>query len=188
MMGYMNNVAKTEESIDSEGFLHSGDVGRLDEDGMLFITGRIKELLISAGGENIPPVPHEQNLKKECPAISNAMMVGDKRKFMSVLITLRTEPNADGTFTDILTGNAAKVSADSKTVAEAQKDPKWKAYIENGIKAANLKAVSRAARFSKYQILDGDFSVPGGELGPTLKLRRKVATANNMALIESLYA
>jgi long-chain-fatty-acid--CoA ligase ACSBG len=76
MLGYMKDVAKTCEAIDSEGFLHSGDVGAVDpQTGLLRITGRIKELIIGAGGENIAPVPVEDKLKAEMPALSNVMMV-----------------------------------------------------------------------------------------------------------------
>ena len=88
-MGYLLMEDKTHESYDNEGWLHSGDVGRVDEDGFLFITGRIKEIIITAGGENIPPVLIEDTLKGELPCISNAMLIGDKRKFLSVILTFK---------------------------------------------------------------------------------------------------
>merc|ERR1719271_1800737 len=91
MMGYMKDAAKTAEAIDSDGWLHSGDVGVMDNDGLLHITGRIKELIITAGGENIAPVPIEDKLKELCPAISNVMMVGDKRKYNVILLSVKTE-------------------------------------------------------------------------------------------------
>ncbi|XP_069482831.1 long-chain-fatty-acid--CoA ligase ACSBG2-like isoform X2 [Ambystoma mexicanum] len=91
-MGYLNMAEMTTEALDEEGWLHSGDIGKLDQDGFLTITGRIKELVITAGGENIPPVPIEEALKKEVPIISNTMVVGDKRKFLSMLITLKDPP------------------------------------------------------------------------------------------------
>lgn len=88
-MGYLRMEDKTHEAIDDEGWLHSGDIGRLDSDGFLFITGRIKELIITAGGENVAPVLLEDNLKAELPCLSNSMVIGDKRKFLSVLLTLK---------------------------------------------------------------------------------------------------
>lgn len=78
MIGYLKNDDATKGTIDSQGFLHSGDRGKILPDGMLKITGRIKELIISAGGENIAPVPVEDNFKLECVACSNIMMVGEQ--------------------------------------------------------------------------------------------------------------
>ena len=88
-MGYLNNEEKTREAVDEWGWLHSGDIGRVDDKGFMYITGRIKELIITAGGENVAPVPIEDIIKEECPAISNCMLIGDKRKFLAMLITLK---------------------------------------------------------------------------------------------------
>ena len=79
-MGYLHDEQKTREAIDPEGWLHSGDVGRVDEEGYLRITGRIKEILITAGGENVAPVLIEDTIKEEVPIISNCMVIGDRRK------------------------------------------------------------------------------------------------------------
>ena len=90
-MGYLNDENKTVESFNEEGWLRTGDLGKIDE-GFLYITGRLKELIITAGGENIPPVQIETNLKNELPnLISNSMLIGDKRKFLSILITLKCQ-------------------------------------------------------------------------------------------------
>jgi long-chain-fatty-acid--CoA ligase ACSBG len=95
-MGYLNDEAKTQESFDEDGYLHTGDTARMDEDTFMYITGRIKELIITAGGENIAPVPIEDHLKLELPKlISNCMVVGDKRKYLSILVTLKTIVNVD---------------------------------------------------------------------------------------------
>ena len=89
-MGYLNNVAKTEETFNSDGWLHTGDIAKIDVDGFLFITGRLKELIITAGGENVAPIPIEDRIKAELPDIvSNCMLVGDKKKYLVVLVTLK---------------------------------------------------------------------------------------------------
>ena len=89
MMGYLFNEEKTGEAIDADGWLHSGDIGRELSNGYLKITGRIKELIITAGGENVPPVLIEDGIMEELPCISNAMLIGDRRKFLSCLLTLK---------------------------------------------------------------------------------------------------
>merc|ERR1719253_2288525 len=149
MLGYMANpdlgdehVAeinqKTEESIDEEGWLHSGDKGCIDDRGMLRITGRYKELIIGAGGENVAPVPIEDNVKKLCPGISNAMMVGDRRKYNVLLVTLKTV-GATGELpgSDQLAGAAKEVDPEAKTIAEAQQSAAWKAAIDKAVTETN---------------------------------------------------
>lgn len=88
-MGYYKNAEETMKSIDNDGFLHSGDMGKLTAEGILFITGRVKELIITAGGENIPPILIENEIKNILPFISNVMAVGDMKKFLTCLISLK---------------------------------------------------------------------------------------------------
>ncbi|KAG2466574.1 ACBG2 ligase, partial [Polypterus senegalus] len=170
-MGYLHSEEKTKEAIDSEGWLHSGDLGKHDEDGFLYITGRIKELIITAGGENIPPVPIEDSVKEAIPIISNAMLIGDKRKFLSMLLTLKCNVNDSGEPLDELTHqvkefcrllgcNAHRVS----DIAGQENHPVYKA-IQEGIDRVNAKATSNAQKIQKWLLLERDFSVPGGELG-----------------------
>jgi long-chain-fatty-acid--CoA ligase ACSBG len=188
MLGYMHNEAKTRETIDDLGFLHSGDVGRVGSDGLLYITGRIKELIITAGGENIAPVPIEDIVKTNCPALSCVMMVGDQRKYNVCLVTLKTTPTADGGFTNQLTNEALAVSPGVTTVEEACACPVWTEYITAGIKATNAVAVSNAQKIQKFKVLPVDFSVAGNELTPTLKLKRSTVSTKYASEIEKLYA
>ena len=95
-MGYLFDKDKTLNAIDDEGWLHSGDLGSMDEDGFYTIVGRIKEIIITAGGENIAPVNIEDEIKKELGTlISNIMVVGEKRRFLSCLITLKVKVDSD---------------------------------------------------------------------------------------------
>jgi len=193
MMGYMKDPTKTAEAIDPEGWLHSGDVGVLDADGLLHITGRIKELIITAGGENIAPVPIEDKLKALLPAVSNAMMVGDKRKYNVVLLTLKTQLDPEtATSTGKLIGDASRVSSattDAAAIAESKnKGSAWQAYLQGGLDILNKQhAVSNAQKIQKFEVVPGDFSEKGGELTATLKLKRSVAAEKYAAVIEALY-
>lgn len=104
MMGYLKNEAATKEIFDNQGFLHSGDLGKIDEKGFVYITGRIKELIITAGGENVAPVIIEDNFKDACPPCSNIMAIGENQKFLSAIITLKVDVDpSKGTVTRNLT-------------------------------------------------------------------------------------
>ena len=197
MMGYMYMPKETAETIDSEGYLHSGDVAEFDEDdsnyspspsGFMKITGRIKDLIIGAGGENIPPIQIEDAMKTEMVAISNCMVVGDQRKYLAMLISLKTEsPESDKLAQDALfVGN--EIGSSAKTVKEASKDPKWDKYFTEGMKKANAKAHSNAQKVQKYKLLEKYFSEAEGDLTPTMKLKRSVVTKKYTDLIESIYA
>ncbi|KAG6956252.1 hypothetical protein JG687_00010710 [Phytophthora cactorum] len=192
MMGYLKGEQQTKDTIDEDGWLHSGDCGKIDEDGFMSITGRIKELLITAGGENIPPVIIEDTIKEELPLLSNVMVIGDRRKFLSALFTLRVTVDKEGQPTDTLDEKALhvmkEIGSSATTVAEARADEKVKAYLDAGLKRANGRATSRAQNLAKYAVLDHDFSINGNELTPTLKLKRKVVYEKYESVIESLYA
>ena len=188
MMGYMHDDEKTAATIDPEGWLHSGDVGKVDsKTKLLSITGRIKELIITAGGENIAPVPVEDTLKSLMPSISNAMMIGDKKKYNTVLITLRQKPDGENGFVDELFGTSLEVNPAVTTVTAAKTDAKWKEYIEAGIAGYNKTAVSNAQKIQKFTILDVDFSVDGGELTSTQKLKRNVVVEKYGKIIDAMY-
>jgi len=189
-MGYMKMPDKTAETIDAEGWLHSGDVATADNDGFWSITGRIKELIITAGGENVAPVLIEDEIKRELPAIGNVMVIGDKRKYLTCVIGLRTEVDENGRPMEKLTGDSERLGKEfgskATTWKEASTDEVWLKHIEEGITRANAKAISNAQKVQKFKIVE-DFSEKGGELTPTLKLKRSVAAEKHSALIEEMY-
>ncbi|XP_028906638.1 long-chain-fatty-acid--CoA ligase ACSBG2 isoform X1 [Ornithorhynchus anatinus] len=194
-MGYLNMEDKTKEVLDAEGWLHSGDLGKLDKNGFLYITGRIKELIITAGGENVPPVPIEDLVKEHLPIISYAMLVGDKAKFLSMLLTLKCQLHPDTSEPeDLLTPEAVeychKLGSKSTKVSDivGGKDKLVFAAIQKGIDAVNEKAISNAQKIQKWTILEKDFSVSGGELGPTMKLKRPVVVKMYKDQISSFYS
>ncbi|XP_054836873.1 long-chain-fatty-acid--CoA ligase ACSBG2 isoform X2 [Eublepharis macularius] len=194
-MGYLNMEEKTKEAIDNDGWLHSGDLGKHDPDGFLYITGRIKELIITAGGENIPPVPIEDAVKEAVPILSNVMLVGDKAKFLSMLLTLKCNVNSEtGDPEDDLTPDAIefcrKLGSKASKVSQiiTSKDPAVYSAIQKGITAVNDRAVSNAQKIQKWVILDKDFSINSGELGPTMKLKRPVVVKMYKQQIDQLYA
>ncbi|XP_009915523.1 long-chain-fatty-acid--CoA ligase ACSBG2 isoform X2 [Haliaeetus albicilla] len=193
-MGYLNMEEKTKEAIDEEGWLHSGDLGKQDKDGFLYITGRIKELIITAGGENIPPVPIEDAVKNAIPIISNAMLVGDKAKFLAMLLTLKCNVDVGtGEPGDDLTPEAIeycqKLGSKATKVSEiiSSKDKAIYAAIQKGILAVNEGAVSNAQKVQKWVLLEKDFSLAGGELGPTMKLKRPVVAQKYKDQIAQFY-
>lgn len=199
MMGYMANpkmgeehVAliekKNMEAIDNEGWLHSGDKGCKGKNGCVKITGRFKELIITAGGENIAPVPIEDGVKLRCPAVSNIMMVGDKRKFNVAIIALKcVGATGEQPGTDELDGAAAGMGP--KTIQEACDDEAYIQMIQDAITKTNEEvAPSNAAKIQRFTILPEDFSVSGGDLTATLKLKRSVVAKRHENAIEAIYA
>eukprot|EP01135_Chromosphaera_perkinsii_P010621 Nk52_evm21s2192 gene=Nk52_evmTU21s2192 len=193
-MGYLNNKEKTEESIDEEGWLHSGDIGKLEKANgheYLFITGRLKELIITAGGENIPPILIENAIKEELHVLSNCFLIGDKRKFLSVLLTLKTDIDQDGNPTDKLNPTALNclksAGIEATTVKEAIEHPEFKKHIQSGIDRANEKATSRAQKVQKWEMLTEDFSIAGGELTPTMKVKRPIVLKKYSEVVEQFY-
>ncbi|XP_010599335.2 long-chain-fatty-acid--CoA ligase ACSBG2 [Loxodonta africana] len=193
-MGYLEREDATKEVIDEDGWLHSGDLGRMDSQGFLYITGRIKELLITAGGENVPPVPIENLVKEKIPIVSNAMLVGDKAKFLSMLLTLKCEVDPkSGELLDRLSSEAISfcrhVGSQASTVTEIlqHQDPHVYTAIQKGINEVNEVAVSNAQKIQKWVILEKDFTIAGGELGPTAKVKRYFVTEKYKQQIYNLY-
>lgn len=185
MMGYMYNEKATQETIDSEGWLHSGDIGTVD-DGYLQITGRKKEILITAAGENVAPVLLEDEIKRQLPCVSNAMVIGDRKKYLTVFLCLKTKMNEeDGTPLPGLVKDSALFGC--ATVSEASSSTEYAAHLNEGLKRANKGAISRAQNVQKFALLPRDFTQEGGELTPTMKLRRKVVLEMYPEVVAGLY-
>lgn len=179
-MGYLNNAEESAKVMDEEGFIHSGDLGRVDDDGFITITGRAKDLIVTAGGENVAPSLIESSLISAIPAVSRAFAVGDKKKFMSCLLVPYMDENGR------LIGPAASVSG-AKTAVEAVADADWQKYISERLDQANENAISNAARVRKFTLLTKDFSVETGELTPTLKVKRRIVVQKFESVIEAMY-
>ncbi len=173
MKEYFRNPAATAEVL-KDGWLHSGDIGHLDEAGCLKITDRKKDIIVTAGGKNVAPQNLENELKTE-PLVSQVMVHGDRRKFLSALITLNDE-------------NARKWAADNGVPASValHEDPKVKARIQQAIDALNARQASYAT-IKRFAIVPKDFTQDTGELTPTLKVKRKVVTQKYQAILDSFY-
>jgi len=202
MMGYLANPdlgqehvdqikKKTNDAIDSEGWLHSGDKGCVDSRGMFRITGRYKELIIGAGGENIAPVPIEDNVKSLCAGISNFIMIGNQRKYNVSLVTLKAKgATGEQSGSDELDGAALTVSPGIRTISGASRDKKWIETIKQAIVSTNNTGSccpSNASKIQKFTILPRDFSIEGGELTPTLKTKRSVVDKKYKPIIDKMY-
>uniref|UniRef100_A0A8D0HEB3 Long-chain-fatty-acid--CoA ligase ACSBG1 n=1 Tax=Sphenodon punctatus TaxID=8508 RepID=A0A8D0HEB3_SPHPU len=180
-MGYLNMEDKTKEAIDEDGWLHSRDLGKLDKDGFLYITGRIKELIITAGGENVSPIPIEDAVKKELPVVSNAILIGDRKKSLS-MITFFILKLGSREFCQKAGSKATKVSEIAR-----MKDQAVYQAIQDGIDRVNMKAAANVQRIQKWTVLEKDFSISGGEFGPTMKLSQLAVVEKYKDEIDSFY-
>jgi long-chain-fatty-acid--CoA ligase ACSBG len=183
---------KTAETIDKEGWLHSGDKGLVTQSGMLKITGRYKELIIGEGGENIAPVPIEDSIKGLVDGINEVMMIGDKRKYNVAVITLKAVgANGEVPGTDDLDMGAKRVNPSVKTISAAMKDKTWIDVITKALNETNSNSkivANNAMKIQKFTILPTNFSEAGGELTPTKKLKRKIVENKFEKIIEKMYA
>ncbi|MFZ1863884.1 MAG: AMP-binding protein, partial [Polyangiales bacterium] len=176
--GYHRLPEKTEELYDEEGWMHTGDLGAIDEDGYISITGRKKDLIITAGGKNVAPSEMEGHLQS-IPGVGQAVVVGDRQPYLCALIVLDPEglPELEV---------AAGVSG-LRDVESAARNQAVKRFIEEQTQEACNAKVARYQTIKKIRILPAVFSVDGGELTPTLKVKRNVVGEKYAAEIASFY-
>jgi long-chain acyl-CoA synthetase len=177
-MGYWRNDAATTEAIDAEGWFHTGDIGEIDEDGYVRITGRKKELIVTAGGKNVAPAVLEDRVRAHS-LISQCLVVGDQKPFIAALITIDPE-----SFPAWLEKNGMPSST---TVGDVVDDEKLRAEVQSAVDDAN-KAVSKAEAIRKFVILAEDWTEAGGQLTPSLKLKRNVVHKECADEIAGLYS
>ena len=176
--GYWRNEAATRETFAEDGWFRTGDVGELDEEGFLKITGRKKEMIVTAGGKNVAPAVLEDRLRSH-GLISQCMVVGDGKPFVAALITLDTEA-----FEQWKERHDKPADA---TIASLRDDPDLIADVQHAVDDAN-QAVSRAESIRKFRILDVDFTQESGQLSVKLGIRRSVLLKDFAADIDALYS
>jgi long-chain acyl-CoA synthetase len=175
-MGYLNQPEKTAETIDAEGWLHTGDVGVVDEEGFFRITDRMKDIIITAGGKNITPSELENELKFS-PYITDAVVIGDKRPYLTVIVIIDQE-------------NVEKYAQDNdvpfSNYASLTKAPEVQALIQAELDRVNKK-FARVEQIKKFFLLDKQLSAEDEELTPTMKLKRKLVQQKYAEQIEAMY-
>jgi long-chain acyl-CoA synthetase len=175
--GYHGRPDLTAALIDAGGWLHTGDIGTIDADGFVSVTDRKKELIITAGGENIAPAAVEGMLVAH-PLIGQALAYGDRRPYVTALLTLDGEAApAWARARGITAGSLAALASDPQVLAE----------VAAGVAAANER-LARVQQVKRWQLLPAEWTAETGELTPTLKLKRRVVHAKYADAIDSLYA
>jgi long-chain acyl-CoA synthetase len=177
MKGYWQNEAADAEVFTQDNYFRSGDLGKLDDQGYLYITGRKKELIVTAGGKNVAPAVLEDRLRSN-PLISQCMVVGDNKPFIAALITL--DP-------DSIKPWAVANKKEGASIAELAKDPTLLAVIQTAVDETN-KAVSRAESIRKFTVLPVDFTIAGGQLTAKLSVKRHVVAQQFAREIDELFA
>jgi long-chain acyl-CoA synthetase len=178
MLGYRGAPDKSAEALDPEGWLHTGDIGSIDEAGFLTIVDRKKELIINAAGKNMSPANIEARLKTASPLIGQAVCIGDGRPYNTALIVLDA---------DFAPQWAAQNEIKDTTLDELADDDKIKAAVDTAIQNAN-QHLSRVEQIKKLTIVPGDWLPGGDELTPTMKLKRRPIAQKYGALIDAMYA
>lgn len=172
--GYLNDPEATRAAFTEDGWFKTGDLGRLDEDGYLWITGRKKEIIVTAGGKNVAPAPLEDRLRGH-PLISQVVVVGDKRPFIGALVTLDA---------DMLPVWLKNKGIEPMSVDEARQDPRVLAALDRAVNYTN-QIVSRAESIRKIVILPVDFTVENGYLTPSLKVKRNLVLRDFADVIDN---
>ncbi len=174
--GYLNRPEATAELVDADGWVHTGDIGVLDEDGFLRVVDRKKEMIITSSGKNIAPSAIE-NLLKESPLVGHALAYGEGRPYVVAVLTLDPE---------IAPLVAAKVGVEAADLAALAADPTILALVGQAVEAANAQ-LSRPEQVKKWSLLPAEWTAESAELTPTLKLKRRVVHENYAAQIDALY-
>jgi long-chain acyl-CoA synthetase len=174
-VGYWKNDVATAEVLEGDGWFHTGDVGEVDDEGFVRITGRKKEILVTAGGKNVAPAVLEDRVRAHA-LVDQCLVVGDGQPFIAALVTLDRESVAVW----------ADQHGKSSKIEELVDDPDLRADIETAIEDAN-KAVSKAESIRKFRVLPGEWTEEGGQLTPSLKLKRNVVMRENKDEVAALY-
>jgi long-chain acyl-CoA synthetase len=174
--GYWNNADATRATFTPEGWLRTGDLGSIDADGFLRITGRMKEVLVTASGKNVTPAPIEDAVRAH-PLVSQCMLIGDGRPYVAALVTI--DPQAWRRW-------RSDHGRSGASLAELRDSPELRSEIRSAINRAN-RAVSKAEQVKTFRILPRDFTEADGELTPTLKVKRNVVAERYAADVDALY-
>ena len=204
--GKFQDEIKTKEAFSDDFWYKTGDVGNIDSDGFLKITGRIKEIIITEGGKNIAPIPIESDIKDFLSnVVSQAVIIGDKRKYLSCLLTLKVEIDPESNLPTQKLDNSVKewcksildehkIAVDDKDMPVTTRDfidgphsAIFEKGIQNRIDVVNSQAAFRAAEIRRFHVLPQEFSIATGELGPTLKLKRHVVGEKYNHEIDQMY-
>jgi long-chain acyl-CoA synthetase len=176
--GYLNRPDATAESIDEDGWFHTGDLGEFDSHGYLRIIGRKKELIITAAGKNLSPATIEETIKGASPLISQVCVIGDQRKFVSALIVL------DG---EALPAWCRSNDVPFESIAQASQHPRVRREIQEAVDQGN-RQLARVEQIKRFAILGEEWTPESAELTPTMKLKRRAIHERHADVIERLYA
>jgi long-chain acyl-CoA synthetase len=178
MLGYRNLPDKTAEAMTDDGWLRTGDIGRLDDDGYLTIVDRKKEIIINAAGKNLSPANVESALKASSSLIGQAVCIGDGRRYSTALIVLDS---------DFAPAWAAQHGIEDTSLEALAHDERIEAAVQEGVDAANAK-LARVEQIKYFTLVEGDWLPGGDELTPTMKLKRKPIDAKYAEAIDAMYA